>query len=289
MKMNTFRYLLRACCASFVVLLSAGWSDESKAQDSASLAQLIDKAMYVDPETLASMQNHYQAFIAFSDKKRGESAFTTGDELIEIGKIVGMGVIAAILYGVIHDLITTQINFAYFSDLNLTHHGAYTLRYFPSVYHSESRVLYALLWGTIATWWVGLPIGGLSALSARISSDAPKMTWHDLVYPVATMLGTNLAVALVTGGLTYLVSGSTFWTVAYMHNSSYLSGIIGGIILPLYIYSSRLGETSIVQKQCADFTQDLMRLFNEHPENSDIQALIKFHLNSPYSNCRQAL
>ena len=245
--------------------------------------------MYVDPEAIVSIQNKYHAFIEFSDKKRGEEQQTTGDELIEIGKIIGMGVVAAILYGVIHDLITTQINFAYFSDLYLTHHGAHTLRYFPFVYNSESRVLYALLWGTIATWWVGLPIGGLSALSARISSDAPKMDWHDLVYPVATMLGTNLAIALVSGGLTYLASGSSFQTVAAMHNSSYLFGIIGGILLPLYIYSSRLNESSVAQKQCVGFTKDIMELFNEHPENTEIQALVKFHLNSPYGNCKQAM
>ncbi|KEI70948.1 hypothetical protein [Endozoicomonas elysicola] len=287
--MTTLIQRLKALSASLLIFLSAGWSDENRVQTAAPLSSLLDQAMYIDPETIISIQDKYHEFIEFSDQKRGEEQMTTGDELLEIGKIIGMGVIAAILYGVIHDLITTQINFAYFSDLYLTHHGVVTRDFFPLVYNSESRILYSLLWGTIATWWIGLPIGGLSALSARLDARALKMTWHDLVYPVATMMGTNLAIALLAGGLTYLISGSSFLTVASMHNSSYLFGIIGGIILPIYIYASRPPETSTIKKQCAGFTEDILILFKDHPDSSEIQALVKSHLNSPYGNCKHAM
>ncbi|WP_257265972.1 hypothetical protein [Endozoicomonas sp. ONNA2] len=279
----------KVICGALLVLLCTGWSKESLAQDSALLAPLLDKAMYVDPETIIGIQNKYQTFIEISDKKRGEGEFTMGDELIEIGKITGMAVMAAILYGVIHDLVTTQINFAYFSDLHLTHHGAHTLRYFPRVYNSESPVLYALLWGTIATWWVGLPLGVLAAISARLNASAPKMTWDELAYPVATMLGINLALALITGGFTYLISGSSFSAVAAMHNSSYLFAIIGGIILPSSIFISRNSETSLAEKQCVGFTEAILHLFNEYPDTPDVQAIVRSHLNSPYGNCQHPM
>lgn len=294
MKIKILSYILKILFSSFLITLSAGWADESKTPTSDSLSYYLEQAMYVDPEAIADIQNRYRTFIKLFDKKRSEERQTTGDELIEIGKIIGMGVVAAILYGVIHDLITTQIDFSYFSNLYFTHHGVYTARHFPFVYNSESRVLYALLWGTIATWWVGLPIGGLSALSARISSNAPKnapkMDWRDFVYPVAILLGANLAIALATGGATYLTSGgNSLDTVAAMHNSSYLFGILGGVLLPQYVYSSRLKETSTALKQCACFTKDVMRLFNEHPKNTKIQDLIKLHMNSPYGNCMQTM
>ncbi|WP_067586976.1 hypothetical protein [Endozoicomonas ascidiicola] len=253
--------------------------------DAISLSHLLDNVSYIDPETIENLILKDQDFILYSDLKFQEQSLTWGDELIEIGKITGMGVLAATSYGIIHDLITTQIHFGYFSDLNLTHHGLVTLKHFPWVYHSESRILYALLWGTISTWWVGLPLGGLSAIAARIDPKSIKYTWHDLVKPISVLIAANLGAALMTGVMTYATTGDRFSAVAAMHNSSYLAGAAGGLLLPFYIYFSRPGFTGTLQSQCMHMTDTLLKLFKDNPDNPDILALIRFLLNSSNGNC----
>ena len=168
---------------------------------------------------------------------------TVSNELVEYSKIMLMTTVGAVCYGITHDLITTQINFDYFAS-DLTHHGPFTRNHYPYIYKSQSKILYALLWGTIATWWVGLPVGLLWAVAARYGDTTQKLTWKDLVKLDAIVAGSMLATSLAVGIDNYLSHHDSFRMVAAMHDTSYLTGILGGIIATIYIYNIRKPITS---------------------------------------------
>lgn len=147
-------------------------------------------------------------------------------------RIVVLATLAAILYGIVHDLVTTQISLEYFT---LGH---------PNLFHTKSPLLLALGWGTIATWWVGLPLGCLLALAAELG-PLPPVSWRKLLRPMATVLIANLALAFIAGLFCYFVLQTRFdlggnvspevdrrfFAVWITHNASYLLGAIGGLAL----------------------------------------------------------
>ena len=202
-------------------------------------------------ETLKAPQKNYDS-IFLKPKK---------NKLIETLKITALSTTAAVIFGISHDLITTQINFDYFSS-DITHHGPVTREYFPGVYKSKSPVLYAFLWGTIATWWVGVPLGlGLSG--ASLLGDKEPVYWDELVLPVTKLIATNLAISCLAGLYTYATTEDrmatyntvdknrnlqykpyttnerTFKTVATMHNAAYLSAVAVGTFLIYKTYAGR--------------------------------------------------
>ena len=180
-------------------------------------------------------------------------------DALEVGKVMVMCTIAAVTYGVVHDLITTQVNFDYFAS-DRTHHGPYTRKYYPCVYKANNRVLYALLWGTVATWWVGLPLGAMWGLAARCGNGREKLGWRDLVRPAGVCLGCMLATSLVVGLKDYAVYGDTFSMVAAMHNASYMVGILGGLAMSYYVYRQRRPVAQVVQWQPNGVVIDLVAL-----------------------------
>src|SRR3954451_19765307 len=60
--------------------------------------------------------------------------------------IVLLSILAAVLYGIVHDQVTARICVEYFT---IGH---------PPVFDTESPTLLGLGWGVIATWWVGLVV-----------------------------------------------------------------------------------------------------------------------------------
>jgi hypothetical protein len=158
-------------------------------------------------------------------------------------RIVVLATLAAIGYGVLHDQITVRICLEYFT---VGH---------PPVFPTESPTLLALGWGVLATWWVGLPLGILLAVAARIGSR-PKITAAMLRRPIALLLmamGVSAIVAAVVGGV-LAMRGAVFLVpplaarvptnrhVAFLvdlwaHSASYFTGILGG--LALVVWTSR--------------------------------------------------
>ncbi len=67
-------------------------------------------------------------------------------DIKETGKIILMATAASITYGIIHDLITTQVNFDYFAS-DRTHHGPFTQQNFPYVYNANNKVLLRIAMG----------------------------------------------------------------------------------------------------------------------------------------------
>ena len=62
---------------------------------------------------------------------------------MEAVKIALTCVIAAVLYGIVHDQFTARICIEYFTVFH------------PPIFHTQSPTLLGIGWGVVATWWVG--------------------------------------------------------------------------------------------------------------------------------------
>ena len=89
--------------------------------------------------------------------------------------IVLMSIVAAVIYGILHDQITARVCVEYFT---IGH---------PPVFETDDPTLLGLGWGVIATWWAGLLIGVPLAIAARVGSR-PKRSVGTLFRPIANLL-----------------------------------------------------------------------------------------------------
>ena len=86
-------------------------------------------------------------------------------------KIILLSVLAAVVYGILHDQVTTRICVEYFT---IGH---------PPVFNTDNPTWLAFGWGTIATWWVGFILGIPLALVSRLGSW-PKFNAAHLLRPI---------------------------------------------------------------------------------------------------------
>jgi hypothetical protein len=154
---------------------------------------------------------------------------------MEFIKIILLCILAAIGYGVVHDLITAHLCVEYFT---VAH---------PPVFHTESPTFLALGWGVIATWWVGLFLGILLATVARCGNRT-KITVGQLVPSILRLLGVMAIMAATAGTLGYVLAArgviqlpafmaghipqqhqAGFMADWWAHSASYLSGFLGGL------------------------------------------------------------
>ena len=151
-------------------------------------------------------------------------------------KIWLLCIIAAIVYGVVHDQVTARVCIEYFT---IGH---------PPVFHTSSPTLLALGWGVIATWWMGAFLGLVVALCARYGSR-PKMNAGDLMRPILILLLVMGISALCAGVIGYIFAlrgdlslhelgdligrekAVRFMADFCAHVTSYLVGFFGGLIV----------------------------------------------------------
>jgi hypothetical protein len=164
---------------------------------------------------------------------------------METIKIILFAILAAIIYGICHDLITAHICVEYFSEFH------------PRIIRTESPVVLALLWGVLATWWVGLILGIVLAIAAR-SGRRAKRSASSLRRPIVVLMFVSGIIAILIGlsghllaiNRFYVLRGPAFdkhsdeWierfqTVLFAHNGSYAAGFIGGIILAVMVFRNR--------------------------------------------------
>lgn len=164
---------------------------------------------------------------------------------MEALKIILFSTIAAICFGICHDLITTQISIEYFT---IGH---------PKIIESEQPIHLALLWGTIATWWAGLIIGFFLAFAAQFGT-APKMDFKAIFKNVSRLFLIVFFSALISGTIGYLLAVNKivyligpltekihpsrhylFLTVGWVHAASYIVGFLGSLILVIKIWRKR--------------------------------------------------
>ena len=168
--------------------------------------------------------------------------------------IVVLCIVAAVMYGIVHDQVTARVCVEYFT---IGH---------PPVLHTESPTLLGLGWGVIATWWVGLLLGIPMAIAARVGTR-PKRSALSLVRPIGVLLAVMGILALVSGLIGYVLArqGVVFLVeplasmvpapkhVAFIadlwaHSSSYLVGFVGGIVLVVRTWKSRAKNVQFCSK-----------------------------------------
>ena len=160
-------------------------------------------------------------------------------------KIVAMAIGAAVVYGIVHDMITAHLCVEYFT---IAH---------PPLFPTSEPALLALGWGVVATWWAGALLGGLLALASR-AGTRPKVEAHALWRPIRQLLLVMALCATLAGvagwllsaaGLVWLVEPFAsaipperhprFLTVAFAHTASYATGFAGGLFLILRTWCLR--------------------------------------------------
>lgn len=164
---------------------------------------------------------------------------------METIKIISGSILLAILYGICHDLITANISVEYFT---VGH---------PKIIESESPVKLALLWGVIATWWVGLILGILVSVAARFGKNS-KLEFTEVIRPMIVLIGIMAGSALLAGLLGYILAKQgvfflvdrlaekipsnkhhLFLSVGWTHGASYITGCLGGLILTVKLCRRR--------------------------------------------------
>ena len=166
-------------------------------------------------------------------------------------RIIITSILAACLYGIIHDQVTARICVEYFT---IGH---------PRLIDSDSPTVLGLFWGVVATWWVGLPMGIGLAIASRAGSRA-KLTCSQLIRPIGLLLCGMFGVAILAGFIGYITSKTgvfslrpplstrvpddkhvAFLTVGWAHSGSYLAGMIGGIVLCISTWKRRAPQKAI--------------------------------------------
>lgn len=169
-------------------------------------------------------------------------------------RIVLLCVAAAVGYGIVHDQITARICIEYFTVFH------------PLVVASDSPTVQGLVWGVIATWWVGLFLGLALAAAARIGSW-PKRSAHQLMRPVLLLMAVNAVFAIIAGLTGYgLATANIIWVAprwadkipaerhaaflaaGWAHTASYLAGFMGGSMLVFATLISRAREARQIRK-----------------------------------------
>ena len=93
-------------------------------------------------------------------------------------------------------------------------------RFWPKVYKSQYKPLFAIILGTVGTWWVGLIFGFIVAAVQR-KNGMPRV---DLHIPLSTgCLATCIAVSTF-GEAVQLAFDDGFLTVNLMHILAYFGG-----------------------------------------------------------------
>ncbi len=118
--------------------------------------------------------------------------------MMESIKMIAISVIAACIYGIANDLVTAHVCVEYF--LPPAH---------PIVIPTHSPLLLALLWGVIATWWVGLLLGVPLAIVCRVGQK-PKLATKDVARPILLLIVFLYVTSMLLGCIGY-VAGRMKW------------------------------------------------------------------------------
>jgi hypothetical protein len=167
-------------------------------------------------------------------------------------RIVLTCIAAAVGYGLIHDQITIRVCPEYF-----------TIGHDP-IFPDAPLTVIALIWGVIATWWMGLFLGTGLAIAARAGSS-PKRTSRELRGPIWKLLQVMAGAALLAGIAGYLSARLGWvWLVEpfasnvpvarhagfladmWAHLASYAVGFFGGITLCVRVWIQRCNRVVMV-------------------------------------------
>jgi hypothetical protein len=160
--------------------------------------------------------------------------------MVESLKIVCMCILAAVVFGIVHDQVTARICVEYFTVFH------------PPVFTTTSPTLLGLGWGVIATWWAGAIIGLLLLIAARFGSR-PALNARDLFPSIAMLMAFMAICAAVFGIIGYLWAPLPVYLADmvpqaihrrlladwWAHSASYGSGFLGGLVLSVATWFRR--------------------------------------------------
>ncbi len=173
--------------------------------------------------------------------------------MVESLKIIALGVVAAIAYGIAHDNVTARVCVEYFT---IGH---------PRIIASESPTALAFAWGVVATWWVGLALGILLAAACRVGESTPKLRAVHLVRPLGKLLATMAVISLVAGIIGFLAFKNVavwvgpmaesipaakhpaFMADSFAHLAAYATALLGGLILALWARLARVRARKLAE------------------------------------------
>lgn len=138
-------------------------------------------------------------------------------------------VVAAVVYGVLHDQVTVRVCPEYFTV------------YHPRLIDTDSLTMIALAWGVAATWWMGAALGIPVAICARAGRN-PAFSARQLLRPIGTLLLVMAVSALTAGLIGYhraTPADARFNADYYAHLTSYRVGGVGGLALCLWLLYTR--------------------------------------------------
>jgi hypothetical protein len=160
-------------------------------------------------------------------------------------QIVASCTSAAIVYGILHDLVTTRICLEYFT---IGH---------PRILQTESPLRLALAWGVLASWWVGMILGWVWALSGRVGPQ-PKLEPRAFTKPLVLVMGVSALAAFFVGILGHelavnhivVLQGAiadavpadrhvAFITCLWAHGASYLAATLAGLFVAVWAWRAR--------------------------------------------------
>ena len=166
-----------------------------------------------------------------------------------------LGAIVAGMYGILHDHITFSIGPEYFTNLKFKqfHYADFGL---------GERVFVSCI-GFLATWWVGFIIAWF--LSRRLIPNQPReIAYRGIYMGFAIVFGCGIVAGF--GGYFYglwrgpdsdysgwwllthrfqITDTWAFVRVAYIHNASYLGGLVGFIIALVIVRPEKLGSSDL--------------------------------------------
>jgi hypothetical protein len=159
--------------------------------------------------------------------------------------IIVLSILMAVVYGILQDQVTARICVEYFT---IGH---------PPIFATDSPTLLGFGWGILATWWVGLILGGGLALAAQVG-QRPRRDARSLVRPLIFLMGITAVGALTGGVIGHLLAAEglvilvepmasrvppdrhvPFLTDLWAHIAAYLVGFVGGIALIVRVWISR--------------------------------------------------
>lgn len=162
-------------------------------------------------------------------------------------QFVVLGIVAACVYGIVHDQVTARVCVEYF-----------TLGHAP-LFATESPTLLGIGWGVVASWWGGA-ILGLGLAAAARSGNRPKVDANEMVRPVFCLLVVMATSAILAGisGYWLAITGRIqltgrialdvpsekhpyFLADMWAHGASYLVGFMGGWLLIVWVWWRRFG------------------------------------------------
>ncbi len=164
---------------------------------------------------------------------------------MELVRIILICIVSAVAYGIVHDQVTARICVEYFT---VGH---------PPIFDTDDPTLLGIVWGILATWWVGLFLGIALAVVAR-AGQRPKKSMRSLIGPILVLMASSAFCALAAGavGLALAKNGSiwlgeplasrvppakhaAFLADLWAHLASYVAGLVGGIYIIVRIGWSR--------------------------------------------------